>query len=83
MTMLTHGSYIKLMIEWKYPVYPDSILNKPRVNGNVTINRSMCLLRLRCRTVTSFLGPSLLTIHVMQARSQTLKKTEAKLEWIL
>jgi hypothetical protein len=29
MTMLTLVSYIKLVIEWKYPVYPDSTLNFP------------------------------------------------------
>jgi hypothetical protein len=26
MTMLEFVSYIKILIEWKYPVYPDSIL---------------------------------------------------------
>jgi hypothetical protein len=27
MTMLSLVSYMKILIEWKYPVYPDSILN--------------------------------------------------------
>jgi hypothetical protein len=27
MTMLAFVSYMNILIEWKYPVYPDSILN--------------------------------------------------------
>jgi hypothetical protein len=31
MTMLAIVSYMKTLIEWKHPVYPDSILNKQRM----------------------------------------------------
>jgi hypothetical protein len=47
MTMLTLASYMKILIEWKYPVYPDSILNKYRTNTKIS-NTRVKLHRCEC-----------------------------------
>jgi hypothetical protein len=40
MTMLALVSYMKILIEWKYPVYPDSILNWKAIRELMAVTTS-------------------------------------------
>jgi hypothetical protein len=42
MTMLALVSYRNILIEWKYPVYPDSILKTPKVEDKVHMIPEIC-----------------------------------------